>query len=75
MTLGRIRWGINKTEDRHDERANLVRRCVVVVLPTTLAIYLQFRDWIRQETLLDLSSVTFDVRQCAFVRSPHRPAR
>ena len=29
------------------------------VFPTTLASYLQFRDWIRQETLLDLSSVTF----------------
>ena len=34
-------------------------------LPTTLASYLQFRGWIRQDTLCDRSSVTFILRQCA----------
>ena len=33
------------------------------VFPTAVASYLQFRDWIRQETSLYRSSVTFDVRQ------------
>ena len=30
-----------------------------------LARYLRFRTWIRQETLYNPSSVTFDLRQCA----------
>ena len=30
-------------------------------------IYLEFRGWVCQETLCDRSSVTFDLRQCAFV--------
>ena len=30
------------------------------IFPTALASYLQFRGWIRQETLCDRSSVTFD---------------
>ena len=30
-----------------------------------LASYLQFRGWIRRETLCGRSSVTFDLRQCA----------
>ena len=35
-------------------------------LPTTLASYLQFRGWIRQDTLCDRSSVTFVLRQCGY---------
>ena len=35
---------------------------------TVLASYLQFRGWIRQETLCDRSSATFDLRQCANCR-------
>ena len=35
------------------------------VLPTTLVRRVQFRGWIRQETLCDRRSVTFDLRQCA----------
>ena len=41
--------------------ADTLRRIFLMAL----ASYLQFRDWIRQETLLDRSSVTFDLRQCA----------
>ena len=33
------------------------------VFPTTVASF-QFRGWIRQETLYDRCSVTFDMRQC-----------
>ena len=40
------------------------------VFPTALASYLQFRDWIRQETLCDRSLVTFDVRQCESLMVP-----
>ena len=66
MTLARNTAGINKAEDarRKDAQigfADTLRR----IFLTALANYLQFRDWIRQETLLDRSSVTFDVRQCA----------
>ena len=35
------------------------------VLPTTLVRRFPFRGWIRQETLCDRRSVTFDLRQCA----------
>ena len=33
------------------------------VFPTTVASYLIFRGWIRQESLSDQSAVTFDLRQ------------
>ena len=39
------------------------------VFPTTVASHLQFPGWISQETWLDRSSVTFDVKQCAIERS------
>ena len=76
MTLWRTTAGINKAEDagragRMDAQigsADALRR----IFPTALASYLQFRDWIRQETLLDRSSVTFDVRQCAAPKSEAR---
>ena len=35
------------------------------VFPTTMCSHLQFPGWISQETWLDRSSVTFDVKQCA----------
>ena len=35
------------------------------ISPTRLAGHLQFCGWIRQETMCDRSSVTFDLRQCA----------
>ena len=64
MTLWRTTAGINKAEDagragRKDAQigsADALRR----IFPTALASYLQFRGWIRQETLCDRSSVTFD---------------
>ena len=34
------------------------------VFPTALASHLQFRGWIRQETLCDQSSAIFHLRQC-----------
>ena len=39
-------------------------RCGGGFFLTALARYLQFRAWIRQETLYHPSSVTFDLRQC-----------
>ena len=65
MNLERITAGINKAEDtgRMDAQigfAGASRR----IFPTALASYLQFCGWIRQETLCDRSSVTFDLRQC-----------
>ena len=64
MTLARTTMSINKAEDagragRKDAQigsADALRR----IFPTALASYLQFRGWIRQETLCDRSSVTFD---------------
>ena len=32
MTIGRTALGINKTDGRHEERANRVRRCVAASL-------------------------------------------
>ena len=65
MTTVRTVEGINKAEvagrmDTGIGFAGALRR----IFLTGLASYLQFRDWIRRETLLDRSSVTFDVRQC-----------
>ena len=64
--------GINKTDCRHDERADQVRRCVTAGISNGAGSYLQFRDWIRQETLCDRSLVTFDVRQCAMASVSER---
>ena len=66
MTSVRSTSGINKTKstsarDAPFGLADALRR----IFPTVLASYLQFRGWIRQETLCDRSSATFDLRQCA----------
>ena len=37
------------------------------ILPTRLTRYVVFHGWIRQETLCDRSSVTFDLRQCGVI--------
>ena len=65
MTLGRITAGINKADDRHEERANQVHRCVLTGLPDDAVQAPQFRGWICQEAWYDRSSVTFDLKQCA----------
>ena len=66
MNPVRITAGINKTQHagRMDAQIGFTD-ALWRTFPTSLASYLQFRDWIRQETLLDRSSVIFDVRQCA----------
>ena len=59
MTPVRSKAGINKTDRRMPNAqvrfADALRR----VFPTALASYLQFRGWIRQETLCDQSSAIF----------------
>ena len=45
------------------------------IFPTTVASYLTFHGWIRQETLRNRSSVTFELRQCAVDRAGLRGGR
>ena len=66
MTLWRTTAGINKGEsisarDAPIELADAFR----LIFPTVLAIYLQFRGWVRQEAFCNGISVTFDLRQRA----------
>ena len=63
MTPVRSKSGINKTDGRHEERANRVRRCVAASPSDDVVSYLEFGGRICQETLCDRSSVTLDVRQ------------
>ena len=54
MTLGRTTTGINKAEDTGRMDAQIMSTDASQrVFPTTLANYLEFCGWIRQETLCD----------------------
>ena len=65
MTLGRSKSGINKAVDAGRKDAQIgFADALGRIFPTALARYLLFRGGIRQETLCDRSSVTFDMRQC-----------
>ena len=60
MTLARTTLGINNAEDdgRKDAQigfADALQR----IFPTALARYLQFRDWIRQETVCNRMPIAF----------------
>ena len=57
MSTVRSKSGINKTDGRHEERANRVRRCCSEFLPTMVASYLEFRGWIHQDTRCNGMSV------------------
>ena len=66
MTIMRTEAGINKgksisARDAPIELADAFR----LIFPTVLAIYLQFRGWVRQEAFCNGISVTFDLRQRA----------
>ena len=65
MTIGRSNSGINKAEDDGTARGQISSTDALQrVLPTTVSSF-EFRGWVRQETLRDRSSVTFDLRQYA----------
>ena len=69
MTLTRITAGINKgrTSARRTGKSSPPRRCGGSSRRPWPG-FLAFRGWIRQETLCDRSSVTFDLRLCTQMR-------
>ena len=75
MTILRTNAGINKEEGtgRIDAQIGFADALREIFL-TALARYLPFRAWIRQETLYNPGSVTFDLRQCGQL-PPHSPAQ
>ena len=70
MTIERTIAGINKAKDagRMDAKIGFADALRGIFI-TALARYLQFRAWIRQETWYNPGSVTFDLRQCAYIGS------
>ena len=69
MTLERTTAGINKgrTPAGRTGKSSPPRRCGGSSRRPWPG-FLAFRGWIRQETLCDRSSVTFDLRQCTQMR-------
>ena len=68
MNLWRTNAGIKKAEDAGRKDAPIgFADALRWIFPPVLARYVVFHGWIRQETLCDRSSVTFDLRQCAVV--------
>ena len=66
MNITRTKTGINKTEHAGREDAQIgFADALRWIFPTALARYVVFHGWIRQETLCDQSSATFDLRHCA----------
>ena len=66
MALMRTTAGINKAEDAGATHGQIgFADALRWIFPPVLARYVVFHGWIRQETLCDRSSVTFDLRQCA----------
>ena len=60
MTIGRTARGINKAEDAGTAHGKISSSGALQrVFPTTASSYLQFRCWIRQDTLCNRMSVTF----------------
>ena len=64
MTIGRTALGINKTDGRHEERANRVRRCVAASLSDNGGQPSRISCQDLPKALCGRSSVTFDLRQC-----------
>ena len=64
MILVRTTAGINKAEDAGRKDAQIgFADALQRVFPTTVVSHLAFCGWIRQETLWDPSSATFDLTQ------------
>ena len=65
IALARTTAGINKTEGTGSMDAPIgFADALRWIFPPVLARYVVFHGWIRQETLCDRSSVTFDLRLC-----------